>query len=50
MKQTRKYVIFTIQRCKKNDDFDFKCLTFHLKFTTKKKNDNNRFCAAQASQ
>ena len=29
---------------KKPVDFDFKCLNFH------QKNDNNWFCAAQASQ
>ena len=33
---------------KKTVDFDFKCLKFHLNFI--RKNDNNWFCAAQASQ
>ena len=33
---------------KKNVDFHFKCIKFHFKFH--QKNDNNWFCAAQASQ
>ena len=33
---------------KRNVDFEFKCLKFHLNLI--RKNDNNWFCAAQASQ